>query len=142
MIENRLRYFKSEGRFQSPLEVNCLETTHDTRIVIITIIQHDLSNNRKQIEINWSNEIFNYIIENLKEIKAVEKIILDVSQQDILKIWSVVKKEDKKISNLIYKKEAEIIEYLANFNYDIDFHVVTNDMVKDLIDENVKIVKC
>lgn len=142
MTKNRLKYYEPETRLglPPPLEANYLDTIHDRRIVIITVIQHDFSDNQKEIESNWSNEIFNYIAESLKEIKAVTKIIIDVSQKDLIRIWSVIKKENKEIVDKIYMKEIEIIGYLANFNYDIDFHVISEDMIENVIDENAKIV--
>ncbi len=123
-----------------PIESNLLQTSQDRNIIIITLIQRDLSDNRNEIELSWTNEIFNYITESLKEIKAINKIIIDVSQKDIIRIWSVIKKEDKAISNQIYQKEIAILEYLANFAYDIDFHIITEDKVSDVVDKNSKIM--
>jgi len=140
MSINRLKHYATELDFKAPLKFDILKTDRVENTTFVTIIQYDLGNSKNEISSSWSNEIFNYITENLTEVRDIRKIIINMSQKDIIRIWSVIKKEDKKISNQIYKKEIAILEYLSNFNYDVDFHVMTEDMAKDTVDEDSKIV--
>jgi hypothetical protein len=140
MMENRLKHYSSEADFRVSAEPNFLETSKERKIIIITFNQYDLSDNKKETDLSWSNDIFNYITESLLEIQAIKKIIIDISLPDIVRIWSVVEKESKDISKQIYSKEKEILEYLVNFDYDIDFHIITDDMVADIVNKDSKIV--
>ena len=140
MSVNRLTYYKSGRMPILPIEYDYLESGKDARTTFITIIQREVDNSKNKLSINWSNEIFNYITESLKEISDVKKIIINLAQKDVIRIWSVVQKEDKKTLDHIYEKELAILEYLANFDYDIDFHVITEDMAKDVIDKDSKVV--
>ena len=140
MTINRLKNYPARLDFKAPLKYDVLKSDRVEHTTFVTIIHHDLGNSKNEISSSWSNEIFSYITENLKEVKGIVKIIINVSQKDIIRIWSVIKKENKKISKQIYKKEIPILDYLSNFNYDIDFHVVTEDMAKHMIDEDSRIV--
>jgi len=145
MTINRLRSYQPSGNFRKATIANRLQTSQDTNVIISTLIQNDLiqndfSDKANDIESSWSNYIFNYIVESLKEVKEIEKVIVDVFQKDIIRIWSVIKEENKTISSQIYKKEMEILEYLANFTYDIDFHLITKDMLNDAMNKDSKVM--
>jgi len=86
------------------------------------------------------DNIYDYIVNCLKDIEKIRKIIADVSESNFIKIWTVFDKENKDAANLVYQREMKIIKYISKYKYDIDFHVITMDVVNDIIDEGSKII--
>jgi hypothetical protein len=95
---------------------------------------------KNEVEFSWSSEVFDCIIENLRSIRNIKKIVLNEFQQNSFRIWIAIDKDDEEIKNNIYKREIKIIDYISIFSFDIDFHIITEDMVEDIVDANSKII--
>ena len=80
-----------------------------------------------------SNELLETIINYLKRVAGVEKIIFQKTDE-ILRIWSVFSEyenEEKRIS--VYRQEKLLMKELVGRKYRFDFYIIEEDEVNDVL---------
>lgn len=79
-------------------------------------------------------------LEGIKAVSEVRKILVDVSEETPIKMWTVVSKETQEVRHKIYGFEKEIIRCMAKFKCDMDFHIITEDMVDIVLNQDIRTV--
>lgn len=102
--------------------------------------KRSLSDEGLECECSRTDEIYNLIVDNLKTAEVVAKIVMAVPNERVFRIWTVVDREDKSVCDKIYEREIAIIESLSVFDVDVDFHVVTEDMMNSFVDDDAMVI--
>ena len=80
-----------------------------------------------------SNELLETIINYLKRVEGVEKILFQKTDE-VLRIWSVLleyENEGKRIS--VYHQEKFLMKELASRKYRFDFYIIEEDEVNEVL---------
>lgn len=92
-----------------------------------------LSSNQSNCNFTLSTELDERIINFLKEVEVVEKIIFQKTD-DVLHVWTVIQQYDnEKQRKAVYEQERLLMKDLMTQEYRFDFYLIESDEVEEIL---------
>lgn len=105
------------------------ETVH----VIESLTGSSQSDSNVPHDFSTSDEMFACLARELGEVVEVDTIVVNVPVNEVFQVWIVVEEECEAVSSQIYAREMEVMKYLACYDFAIDFHVITLEMLDAVV---------
>jgi hypothetical protein len=106
----------------------------------ITLAGSERASATEEVGSSRTDEVYTLIIDNLKEVGAVMKIVMAMPHEELLRIWTIVSEEDKEVMEEVFQRERAIINALSGFEVGLDFYVATEDMLDAFIDDETLVI--